>query len=106
MKARIVRNPKILVGKPIVAGTRIPMTLILNLLAHGQTIKEISEVLPDSTKILSKVEFSCAGNEQITNMIEKMDRKNVVICGMETHVCIYQRSRDLAKKGYNVYVSY
>jgi len=50
MKARIVRNPKILVGKPIVAGTRIPMTLILNLLAHGQTIKEIINDYPDLTE--------------------------------------------------------
>lgn len=49
MKTRIVRNPKILAGKPIIAGTRIPLTLILNLLAHGQTIKEIIDDYPDLT---------------------------------------------------------
>lgn len=47
MKARIVRNPQILAGKPVIAGTRIPVTLILNLLAHGQTIEEIIDDYPD-----------------------------------------------------------
>lgn len=50
MKARIVRNPKILAGKPVIAGTRIPVTLILNLLAHGQTIAEIIDDYPDLTE--------------------------------------------------------
>lgn len=43
MKARIVRNPKILAGKPVIAGTRIPVTLILNLLAHGMNVEEIMD---------------------------------------------------------------
>lgn len=50
MKARIVRNPKILAGKPVIAGTRIPVTLILNLLAHGQTIAGIIGDFPDLTE--------------------------------------------------------
>lgn len=49
MKARIIRNPKILAGKPVIAGTRIPVSLILNLLAHGQTIEEIADDYPDLT---------------------------------------------------------
>lgn len=47
MKTRIVTNPKIRGGKPVIAGTRIPVTLILNLLAHGQTIKQIIDDYPD-----------------------------------------------------------
>ncbi len=43
MKARIVRNPKIMVGKPIIEGTRITVELILNLIGHGQTIAEVME---------------------------------------------------------------
>lgn len=47
--ARIVTNPKILAGKPTIEGTRIPVSLILNLLAHGQTIKEIIDDYPHLT---------------------------------------------------------
>lgn len=47
MKAKIIIDPKILVGKPVIAGTRIPVYLVLNLLAHGKTIQEITEDYPE-----------------------------------------------------------
>jgi uncharacterized protein (DUF433 family) len=39
--ARIAVNPKIMVGKPTIAGTRLTVEFILNLLAHGASISEI-----------------------------------------------------------------
>lgn len=47
MKQRIIIDPKILVGKPVIAGTRIPVYLILNLLAKGKTIQDITEDYPE-----------------------------------------------------------
>jgi uncharacterized protein (DUF433 family) len=41
MKTRIVRNPKIMVGKPTIEGTRITVEFVLNLIEQGQTIPEI-----------------------------------------------------------------
>jgi uncharacterized protein (DUF433 family) len=38
---RITINPKIMVGKPIIRGTRLTVEYILNLLAHGATAEEI-----------------------------------------------------------------
>lgn len=38
---RISVNPKVMVGKPCIQGTRIPVDLILNLLAHGAPMSEI-----------------------------------------------------------------
>ena len=43
---RIVLNPKILVGKPVIKGTRISVELILKLLAQGMQINEILEEYP------------------------------------------------------------
>lgn len=40
---KIVRDPKIMVGKPTIEGTRITVGLILNLIEHGQTIPEIMD---------------------------------------------------------------
>jgi uncharacterized protein (DUF433 family) len=40
---RITLNPKIMVGKPVIKGTRLTVEYILNLLAHGATVAEILE---------------------------------------------------------------
>lgn len=38
---RITTNPKVMVGKPVIRGTRLTVEYILNLLAHGATAEEI-----------------------------------------------------------------
>jgi uncharacterized protein (DUF433 family) len=47
---RIIVNPDIISGKPIIKGTRIPVDLILKLLAQGISIKEILDDYPHLTK--------------------------------------------------------
>jgi len=46
---RIVQDPKIMVGKPVIKGTRIPVSLILNLLANGADNAEIKADYPRLT---------------------------------------------------------
>lgn len=48
-KDRIVVDPDVMVGKPIIKGTRIPVDLILKLLAQGENINEILEDYPHLT---------------------------------------------------------
>jgi len=49
-KNRITVDPEILAGKPIIKGTRIPVELILDLLANGWTTEEILENYPQLKK--------------------------------------------------------
>jgi|MudIll2142460700_1097286.scaffolds.fasta_scaffold950438_2 uncharacterized protein (DUF433 family) len=74
MEERIVVNPKIMVGKPIIRGTRIPIDAILNRLADGMTISDILEEYPNITEediraALVYVSHVIAG-EQIIPMVE------------------------------------
>ena len=48
--ARITVDPQIMVGKPVIKGTRITVQLIVQLLAHGETETEILEDYPDLKK--------------------------------------------------------
>lgn len=47
---RIIVDPKIMVGKPVIKGTRIPVDMIIRQLAQGMTIKEILEDYPQLKK--------------------------------------------------------
>ena len=47
---RIKVNPKVMVGKPVIRGTRLTVEYILNLLAHGATVTEIISEYKDLTK--------------------------------------------------------
>lgn len=47
---RIEINPKIMMGKPVIKGTRIPVYVVLNLLAEGYDFKKIRKEYPDITK--------------------------------------------------------
>lgn len=57
---RIVVNPKVMVGKPVIKGTRIPVDAILRRIADGMTIEEILEGYPNLTKadIKAAIEYA------------------------------------------------
>lgn len=74
MEERIVVNPKIMVGKPIIKGTRIPVDAILKRLADGMSISDILEEYPNITEddiraALTYVSDVISG-EQIIPMVE------------------------------------
>ncbi|PIS21375.1 antitoxin [candidate division WWE3 bacterium CG_4_10_14_0_2_um_filter_42_7] len=49
MVKRIVVDPKIMVGKPIIKGARVPVSLVLNLVKNGYNAKRICEAYPNLT---------------------------------------------------------
>ena len=69
--------------------------------ALGPTVPEISEFLVD-IKPINKTAFSCCGDEQFNIRLNELSRKQVLLCGIETHVCIYQTAVDLLGKGFPV----
>jgi uncharacterized protein (DUF433 family) len=59
-EAKIVSDPAIMMGKPVVAGTRITVELILDKLAHEETFEQILEAHPRLTResILAALDFA------------------------------------------------
>lgn len=71
--------------------------------ALGPTVPEIAELLAEN-KPIDKASFSCCGQEQFNSKLNNLGRQQVLLCGIETHVCIYQTAIDLCQRGYNVSV--
>jgi len=69
--------------------------------ALGPTIPEIAQLLTDNEPI-DKSAFSCCGIEQFNIKLNESKKQQVLLCGIETHVCIYQTAADLLAKGFSV----
>lgn len=81
-------------------------TLGLPVLLTEQYRKGLGETVPDIRQHLEhfepmeKMTFSCCDDNAFALALETHAKKNVVICGIETHVCVLQTTIDLLEKGY------
>jgi len=104
-KEELVRNTKLLIrlakllGIPIVATTQYSRGL-------GATVPEIACLLED-VAIHDKVEFSCFGSDQFCGEMKALpgQRNTVLLCGMETHICVMQTALGALNRGYLVHVA-
>lgn len=69
----------------------------------GPTLPEIKELLP-AVKPIEKVVFNCCDEELFCQALEALKRKQVLIAGIEAHICVYQTAMALSKAGYEVQV--
>jgi nicotinamidase-related amidase len=69
----------------------------------GPTIAELAELVP-SIQPIPKLSFSCFGEERFRRELEALGRRQVLLAGIELHVCVYQTSVDLLAAGYEVQV--
>ena len=66
----------------------------------GETIQEIKSVIPDFG-FIEKRSFSCCDEPVFMESLKKTKAKNIIICGIESHVCVLQTAVDLKEAGYN-----
>jgi nicotinamidase-related amidase len=99
--ARLMKYAKALIGAakelgmPALATEQYPKGL-------GATVAELREALPGPP--IQKMHFSCGADPAFAAELERTQRRQVVIAGMETHVCVFQTTRDLVAMGYEVHV--
>jgi nicotinamidase-related amidase len=103
-KERMVRNSQLLVrmatamNLPVLVSTQYAKGL-------GPTVPEIASLLPDST-VIDKLEFGCFGNGDYCAAVGKLaDRNTLLLCGMETHICVTQTALGALNQGMNVHVA-
>jgi nicotinamidase-related amidase len=70
----------------------------------GPTISEIKDALPDYEP-LEKVTFDCCRGEGFLEKVASLNKTQIILTGMETHVCVLQTCLSLLKEGYTVHLA-
>ena len=68
----------------------------------GHTVSELAEAC--SGNVIEKVSFGCCGEPDFRAALKKIGRSQVIVTGMEAHVCVYQTVLGLLEDGYNVHL--
>jgi nicotinamidase-related amidase len=96
-RIEILARAALRLGVPVLATEQYPKAL-------GPTVPEIKRWLPDSQAYLPKMCFSSTACHPFREALAGTGRKQVVLAGIETHVCVLQTALELAASGYSVYV--
>ena len=56
--------------------------------------------MPPATEVFAKTAFSASRDQAIPAHLETLDRRQIVLCGMETHVCVLQTALDLLARAF------
>jgi nicotinamidase-related amidase len=73
----------------------------------GGLVPEVADALPSGTAdlALDKMCFSCAGSDAFLDALAQTGRRQILLCGLETHICVSQTAHDLLHAGYQVHVA-
>jgi nicotinamidase-related amidase len=63
----------------------------------GATLPELRKLFRPF-EALEKITFSCAADERFLATVQQLQRNQLILCGIETHVCVYQTARDLMRQ--------
>tara|TARA_B100000965_G_scaffold87603_1_gene71048 strand:+ start:470 stop:1066 length:597 start_codon:yes stop_codon:yes gene_type:complete len=94
-------NIKKLIDACNLLNTRIAITE-QNPLKLGRTLESILE--RKEYPMFEKMEFSCSKKIDFSNYLNENNFKNIIVCGIESHICILQTSIELLEKGFNVLI--
>ncbi len=84
-------------GIPFVIAEQNPSAL-------GATMVDLRQAAGEGAVYYSKMEFSCAANPEIMAAIKNSGKKQIIIAGVEAHICVLQTALELRGQGYEVFV--
>jgi nicotinamidase-related amidase len=86
-----------LLGVPVIVTEQYPKGL-------GCTVGEIRAVLSESFEPVEKTAFSSCGAQEFVARLERACARQVILCGIEAHVCVNQTAHDLLARSYRVHI--
>jgi nicotinamidase-related amidase len=103
-KEQLIKNAQLLIRLagilkfPTIATTQYSKGL-------GNTVPEVRSLAPDSG--IDKQVFSCFGSDVFCSILKRMPgrRNTLLLCGMESHICVMQTALNALREGYLVHVA-
>ena len=104
-RERLVGNVRLLAEAAAIM--QVPVIPTVQYAARmGGVVPEITQALPGNACVpIDKMCFSCAGTSEFLNAVASSGRRQVLLCGVETHICVSQTALDLVSQGYQVHVA-
>jgi nicotinamidase-related amidase len=104
-KEQLVRNSQLLIRAagvlkiPAIVSTQYAKGL-------GKTVPEVASLLPE-TEAVDKDRFSCFGSDAFCTLLKRLpgNRNTLLLCGMESHICVAQTALAALREGYLVHVA-
>ena len=96
-KATVMAKAASILNIPAIVTEQYPVGL-------GSTVNELIQVLPNDTRYFEKNTFSALDNLEIAELLRVARKKQVILFGIETHICVSQTAIALTELGYDVYV--
>jgi len=105
LREQLVRNAKLLIRAagilklPAIVSTQYAKGL-------GGTVPEVASLLPE-TEAIDKNLFSCFGSDAFCTLLRRLpgSRTTLLLCGMESHICVMQTALAALREGYLVHVA-
>lgn len=70
----------------------------------GKTVDFVSEHVTENTVLFEKTAFSALKDEGFLDKLKSFNKKQIIIGGIEAHICVHQTVADLIENGFEVYV--
>jgi nicotinamidase-related amidase len=93
----LVAHAAQLLELPVVVTEQYPKGL-------GRTASEIQAVLPEGSEPIEKTAFSSCGAREFITRLEEAGARQILVCGIEAHICVNQTTHDLLARGYQVHL--
>lgn len=86
-----------LLGIPVLLTEQYPKGL-------GNIVAPLKDILPVNSEIIEKTYFNALLEDGMLDKIKSYGKKQIIIFGIETHICVYQTACALVEEGFEVYV--
>jgi nicotinamidase-related amidase len=96
-RVALVAHAARLLNVPVVVTEQYPKGL-------GRTAAEIAAVMQEGFEPVEKTAFSSCGAQAFVSRLEGAGARQILLCGIEAHVCVNQTAHDLLARGYQVHV--